>query len=219
VLGQIYSGDASGGLPDVVARLVAWGIAIPDPLFKETPVDLRERRLAALADVGQDIQGVVVSGQEFSQISLLHLDVLNHCQKEEDARALLGLVLRYIAPYDPNWRARRIVNGRRGGGNVQLNVRGALWLADLRSTAWVPAKDEEGNKEVATEGNLRRLLESTEPGLLAENDAAIDLLTECFGFDELELRLLRASPDPAVRKRLRDGLAKLLETAGEDPAT
>jgi hypothetical protein len=218
VLDPIYCGVEGQNIPDLVAALVAWEIAISDPISKDAPAELKDRRLAALADGGQETQGITVTGQQFSQIALLQPDVLNHCQEDEEARALLGLVLRYVAPSDPSWLERRMVRGRRGGQDFDLSVRGALWLADLRSKAWVPVKGEDGktSRVEANEVSIRRLLD---PEWLAGNDAAINLLIECFGFDNLDLRLLGASPDPAVRQQLRDGLAKLLETAGSNPDT
>ena len=66
---------------------------------------------------------------------------------------------------------------------------------------------------------LRRTRDSPGPLSCAGWWPAINLLIEWVGFDNLDLRLLGASPDPAVRQQLRDGLAKLLETAGSDPDT
>jgi hypothetical protein len=44
------------------------------------------------------------------------------------------------------------------------------------------------------------------------------LLTDWFGFDELELQLLGLAPNPDKRRELRNGIAKLVETGGADPA-
>jgi hypothetical protein len=108
------------------------------------------------------------------------------------------------------------VLGRRGGKDVPITVRGALWLADLKFQAWVPVEDADGNlnQMTASPPTLQGLLN---PSWLEHNDAAIALLSGCFDFDELELRLLSLEPDKDRRVTLRNGLAKLVETAGADP--
>src|SRR5262249_17331395 len=64
-------------------------------------------------------------------------------------------------------------------------------------------------------GNLRDLLD---PAWLVNNDPGVRLLTTCFGFHELELRLLATAPSPEARQKLETGLAKLVEAVGADPA-
>jgi hypothetical protein len=66
----------------------------------------------------------------------------------------------------------------------------------------------------ASATTLKDLLE---PTWLENNDAAVQLLTEFFEFDELELRLLGLAPDPDRRSELRSKIAKLIETGGPDP--
>src|SRR5207248_2921368 len=130
----------------VVDALVKWGIAIADPISSDQPAELRDRRLDAIS-IG-DTQGVVVSRERFSQIALLQPEVINRCQEsEEEARALLGLVLCYVAPNDPSWRETKTVIGRRAGAPVPICVRDALWLADLKFRAWVPVPVEDGRPE------------------------------------------------------------------------
>lgn len=51
--------------------------------------------------------------------------------------------------------------------------------------------------------------------LLDGNEAAVSLLTECFGFHELDLRLLGIPED--VQQAVRHDLARVLEAGGADP--
>ncbi|MGB9118776.1 hypothetical protein, partial [Bradyrhizobium sp.] len=194
---------------------VGFGIAIADPIATDTPSELKERRLGALSSL--DVEGIVVSNEVFSQIALLQPEVLNRCQEGiEEARALLGLVLCHIAPHDSSWKMERIVKGRKSREDVEVRLRGALWLADLKYRAWVPVPGEDGKplKMQASAITLKHLLE---PLWLENNDAAVLLLTEFFEFDELELRLLGLAPDPDKRGELRSKIAKLIETGGPDP--
>ena len=218
VLADFYAGCEEEGspIPDSVAALVEWGIAIADPITTDTPAELQERRLAAISLV-DDTEGIVVRGETFSQIALLQPAVLNRCQEGIDkARALLGLVLCHIAPHDPAWQEKRVVKGRKSREDVDILVHGALWLADLKYRAWVPVPGEDGKpvKMVANAATLKDLLD---PAWLEQNDAAIELLSKWFEFDELDLRLLGIAPDAEKRQELRNGLAKLVESVGADP--
>ena len=144
ILAEMYAGSAEE-LPDCVAALVAWGIAIADPIHTVTPFELTPRRLAELSST--DINGVTVhnNDEEFSQIALLQPEVLNRCQERiEEARALLGLVLCHVAPNDSRWCMDRIVRGRKSGQNTDVPVAAALWLADLKIRPWVPVPGEDG---------------------------------------------------------------------------
>ena len=125
------------------------------------------------------------------------------------------MVLNHVARHDSAWQEDRTVIGRRSGGNIDVSVHGALWLADLKYRAWVPVLGEDGKLEklAANASTLNAILD---PAWLEKNDAAITLLSESFGFDELELRLLGVAPDPQKRLELRNGLAKLVESVGAD---
>ena len=185
VLVDAYAGVAEKDLPNVTPGLATWGIVYADPIAASTPAELKERRLLAVAEDKSQANGVTVSGHQFSQIALLQPELINRCQAGvNEARALLGLVLCHIAPNDPYWRESRTVMGRRGGEEVRLKVRGALWLADLTFRAWVPVEDSDGklSQMTATADTLRGLLV---PSWLEHNDAGIALLSERFGFDEL----------------------------------
>ena len=56
--------------------------------------------------------------------------------------------------------------------------------------------------------SAKTLGELLDPGWLEHNDAAIRLLSEWFGFDQLELRLVGIEPDSERREQLRNGLAR-----------
>jgi hypothetical protein len=216
VLAGMYARGIGTAPSKSIDALHGWGMAIKDPIARETPAELKDRRLAAITNM--DVTGITVSRADFSQIALLQPEVLNRCQEgQEEAKALLGLVLCHVAPHDCSWKTEKIVKGRRAGADVDVFVRGALWLADLRFRAWVPIVLEDGKleKRHANSTTLRDLLN---PSWIEGNDAAIELLSRYFGFDELDLRLLGAAPDPSDRQQLRDSLAKLVETGGGDPA-
>ena len=217
VLADLYAGSPAQSIPSTVEALVDWGIAIADPISTDMPAELKERRLAAMSDV--DTSGVTVSRERFSQIALLQPEVLNRCQEGiEEARALLGLVLCHVAPNDPSWTEIRSVKGRVSGRTVDIPIRAALWLADLKFRAWVPVAGEDGTVQ-KMHANVATLTPIVDPEWLAENDAAIRLLSEWFEFDELELRLLGIAPDMDRRRELRTSLAKLVESGGSDPDT
>ncbi|HTR27416.1 MAG TPA: hypothetical protein VMI10_25830 [Terriglobales bacterium] len=215
VLADLYAGKNDETFPDIVPELVEWGIALADPITTDTPAELKERRLSAIS--GADSEGVVITSEKFSQIALLQPEVLNRCQEGvQEARALLGLVLCHVAKNDSEWKQERLAKGRRGGKDVVVPVYGALWLADLKFRAWVPMLGDE-NKLVKMPANAATLKNLLDPKWLEANDAAIRLLSQWFEFDELELRLLGIAPDPQKRQELRNELAKLVESAGDDP--
>jgi hypothetical protein len=214
VLADIYKGHPDEGIPDVTFSLVEWGIAIADPITTTTQAELRDNRLKAISLSDDDLGGVVVADETFSQLALVQ-DVLNRCRENRDhASALLGLTLCHFAPHDPAWQETRVVTGRRARDDVEVSIRGALWLADLRYRAWVPVLDEDGGTQhmLADVANIKELLV---PAWLEQNESAIKLLNEIFGFDELELRLL-GIPDEKRRQELRNELARLVEIGGAD---
>ena len=215
LLNELYAGSTVDNIPNVTMPLVSWGIAHGDPIIEDT-VDLREHRLNRLS-LTNDTEGVVVPQQRLSQIALLTPEVLNRCQEGiDDARALLGLVLCYVAKHDHTWEKERMVKGKRAGEEVEVTIRGALWLADLKVRAWVPVpgEDEKPQKMVANDTTLRHLLD---PNWLENNDDAIRLLSEWFDFDQLDLRLLGFAQNEQERQQLRNSIAVLVESGGADP--
>ena len=215
VLDEIYAGSEAECVPDVSVPLAEWGIAYTDPVT-DIVVNLQDRRLAALNPT-VETDGVLVTQVRLSQIALLQPELLNRCQEEIDkAQALLGLVLCCVAKCDPAWKEQRTVKGRRAREEVEVSVPGALWLADLKVRAWVPVPGENNKpqKMVANAATLKHLLN---PLWLRDNDDAIRLLSEWFGFDQLELRLLGIVQDAEERQELRNSLAELIEIGGADP--
>ena len=217
ILAEMYGGSSSDDLPNCVTALINWGIAFSDPIIMHSPSELTQRRLAELSSV--DTNGVTVpsNSEEFSQIALLQPEVLNRCQVGiDEARALLGLVLCHIAPHDPRWKEERIVKGRRAGKPHEVPVAAALWLADLKIRPWVPVPGEDG-KLVPMLSSAKTLDGLLDPTWLEGNNAAIEMLSKWFDFDQLELRLLGIEPNSQKREQLRDGLARLVESGGSDP--
>ena len=215
VLHNLYAGSEKEEIPNVVEALADWEIAFNDTITNKPVAELTERRLAALS--GIDATGIVVREQRLTQIALLAPDVLNRCQEKiERARALLGLVLCDVARRDQSWKEWRSARGRKSGEDVEIAIRGALWLADIKGRAWVPQPGEDGKlqKVVANSATLKDLLD---PAWLQDNDDAIHLLSECFGFDQLELRLIGMVQDEEERQKVRDSLAELVETVGANP--
>ncbi len=215
ILATDYHAECQDGIR-VIEALCAWRMAFADPLDWYIPKELKEQRLAALAENGQDTEGVLVLGERFRQIALLQPEVLNRCsERRSGAKALLGLLVCYIAPNDSSWKEWREVVGRRAREDGPVRVHGALWLGDLRYRAWIPMDSEEGQttKVMASANSLKDLLE---PEWLHENEAAIELLSREFGFDSLDLRLLGVSKDETTLSAVRDGLARLIEVVGTD---
>jgi hypothetical protein len=207
--------DDSYANKTVVEALTRWGIAYADPIILASVSSLDGTRLAAMVEQGFDSGGVVVRDQQFSQIALLPREVMLHIQDQEQARALLGLVLMHVAPNDARWRQWLVVNGSKAGDPEPVRLRGALWLGDLRSRAWVPVRGDDESKPVKAGADAVTLRSLLDPAWIEGNPDAIDLLTQCFEFDELELRLLGIGP--GAQGRVRQGLAKLLESGGADP--
>lgn len=218
ILAEDYVARAAG-TPTLVDALVKWDIAFADPLCTDAPRDLRDERLKAITVEGEDSTNVIVLNVPLSQIALLPNQLIQRCQSDEDlARLLLGLTLRHVAVNDSSWRDAREVPARRDRADIKIKVLPALWLADLRSKAWVPVRGEKDGKQVvqpvvADAGNLRRLLD---PAWLVDNDAAVELLSRFFGFNALELRLLSTVPSEA-RSQVENELAKIVQTLGGDP--
>jgi hypothetical protein len=211
ILHEIYVTSES----DIISALTAWKMVHLDPIVTATAAELNGRRLAAMVPEGFDSDGVTVRGEEFNYIALLQPEIFNHVQDRDQAKALLGLVLCHVARNDGSWRVSRSVRGTKGRESVEVPLCGALWLGDLRSRVWIPVRGEDDKpaKVAADSTTLKSLLE---PIWLENNPEGIEFLTECFGFDELDLRLLGIGS--GVEARVRQGLARILESGGGDPA-
>lgn len=213
VLADIYAGEIDDtGEHLGVDSLVLWEIAFREPLYSENVAELKSPRLSRMSKGAVD--GMVVRDETFSQIALLSPEVLNRCQENiEYAKALIGLVVCYVAQVDNSWYLEKSVCARVATKELPLTVHGALWLADLQVRQWLPFKHADG-EVVKTNANISSIQPLLETRWLESNDDGIRLLSQRFGFDELELRLLGVEPDVARRQMVRDGLARLVETGG-----
>lgn len=214
VLADIYH-DRSTDTCDLIAALVAWDIAFPDPLIVAPRGEVDDQLLRPLVTGDTDVTGLTLRGETFSQVALLGTEVIQRCEDNwERASLLLGFILTYIAPHDPHWRQHRPVTAKRSGEEVPLTVREALWVAELQRRAWVPMEGEKGvEKVMPSPASLGPLLHDHSEWLIG-NDAGIEFLIECFGFDMLDLRL-QALPE-GVKGDVSDRLAKLVQMGGDN---
>lgn len=198
----------------VTSALAQWDIAHTDPLIR-TRHELEGSRLAHLLAGNVDPTDLSVPETTLSQIAFLGDVLLNQCaQNPVQATALLGLVLCYIAQADQAWHTPRTVSARRSGVAEEVQALGALWLADLKVRAWVPVSGDDGSLQgmSASAVTLKDLLDAA---WLHNNPTAAKLLSEWFGFDRLELRLMGVPEDKRVA--MRDSLVGFIETVGNDP--
>ena len=213
VLDDLYASEE--GRESLRPAFIAWRLTHPSPHIEESPSDLTDKRLAAMAIDPVDTTGVTVSGAKFSQIALLVELIPKAAVDPASAKALLGLALCHIARCDGGWRDAQEVNGRRAGEDIPCKLRRALWIGDLLYRAWLPAKGEDG-KTISITASAAAIKPFLESSWLAGNDPAIDLLTSYFGFNPLELRISAAAADPEARTKLEEGLAALVQLAGAD---
>ncbi|WP_375743710.1 hypothetical protein NR800_37500 [Corallococcus interemptor] len=206
--------DRADGFSDALKGLQAWGIAHTDPLQEDVPSELKDRRLAALVRDPASISGLTVRDQPCSSVALLSREVINHCTEPEHIQALLGLILTDIVVRDQRWRTFVTVPARGGGKELSVELRPALWVADLLSRAWIPVTDKEG-KQSRFEPSPAVLRDLIDREWLKDNPQALEFLAEVFGFDRLELRLLGCSEEES--KRIRDVLADLIDRTQTDP--
>jgi hypothetical protein len=205
---------------ELVKGLVQWEMTFADPLSEDTPRELRDERLRAIAAEGEDTSGVTVADIPLSQIALLPNQLVQRCQVDEElAKLLLGMTLQHIAVNDPSWLDTRKVPARQNRADITIDLYPSLWIADLKTKAWVPVRSEKDGKQVvqpvvADAGNLRRLLD---PSWLVGNDPAVTLLTRFFGFKPLELRLLSTVQSDEQRVSVENELAKIVQALGGNP--
>src|SRR5205807_2661955 len=96
VLAPVYAGNAVDGIPDVVDALISWRIVYGDILTHSSPA-LEGERLRALAIGTNDVEGMTVSAETFSQIALLARELIPRSGSNfAAAKALLGLTLCYV---------------------------------------------------------------------------------------------------------------------------
>jgi hypothetical protein len=209
VLSDLYASDSA----NIVAALVSWGICFANPLHYDRRAEVDDALLKLLSVDETDVTGITIRDESFSQVALLSTEVLQRCEDDPVLASLLfGFVLMYLAPADQSWRKRRTVNGRSKAGLVPVNVRDALWVAELKRRPWVPMQ---GNEEPVRPSSTS-LLPLLKPEWLTQNDAAIQFLIECFQFDVLGLRL--QSLPAGIKEEVSEHLAELIELGGENRA-
>jgi len=213
VLAEDYLTQSDDGF-GLVDALCIWEIAYAGPLFEDTVKELRERKLEILS-LGKTSSNVVVKDVKVTRIAFLNSELIQRCHADQEvARSLLGLVVCFAARHDRHWEETKAVIGRSGEEEVSLLIRSAMWVADLRSRAWVPVNGEQGLAPVfADAGNLIQLLD---PVWLENNGPGIRLLCQFFGFKQLDLQLLVNAPTDELRIELESGLARIVQTLGSD---
>lgn len=196
--------------------LVAWGIAHRGLLVKDRREELQDRGLRAIAADPEEVTDARLRDAELMQVALLEPEIINYCkQSRERAQALLGLLVRYVGPADKSWRSTVEMSVRTPHGDKQVQLTPSLWLADLRSKPWIPVEDEQDiTHHVPNPELLRELVDSS---WLEGNRDGADLLVRHFDMDALDVRLLAAARDEQARQRLRDGLARIIAVAGDNP--
>ncbi|MCK6483027.1 MAG: hypothetical protein L6R00_02695 [Phycisphaerae bacterium] len=214
VLAQDYAASERVALLDALG---AWGVTHRGLLGKAQRDEVADRGLRAIAADPDEVEGAKLRSAELNQIALLEPELINFCkQKRERARALLGLVVCYVAPEDDAWRTTAMLKVRTSEGEKEVEITPCLWLADLRSKPWIPVEDDEDvTHHVPSPELLRELIDTS---WLDGNSAGADLLVRHFDMDALDVRLLAAAQDEGTRQRLRDELAKIVEVAGDNPA-
>lgn len=211
--------DEYAAIPDsalLVDALADWGIAHPSLLVTGHREELADRQLRALARDPDEVGASRLKDVTMPQIALLEPEVLNYVKQERArAKALLGLVVRFVASEDTSWRSVAQVTLRAPDGDRQVTITPTLWLADLRSKPWIPVEDEDDlTQHVPHPELLRELIDSA---WLENNPEGADLLVRHFEMDALDVRLLAAASDESTRQRLRDGLARIVDVTGHDP--
>jgi len=213
---RVLSGEYADA--EILAKLVAAGMALAEPLVVEQVAELRGPRLKPLVHPEDLGEGLVVSGASMMQLADLPTQVMQRCQQDENrAKLLLGMILTYAARRDRGWQSWGTLAGRRDGASVQVRGTTSLWLADVLSKAWIPVPAPDGTTQVmaAVQSTLDRLLD---PAWLKGNGEAVLLLSTHFGFSELQLRLAAVVSDPAARRQVEDGLARIVELVGGAPS-
>jgi hypothetical protein len=207
---------AANGGDQLLEALPAWGIAHRGLLVTGQREELRDRGLRAIASGLEEVEGAKLRDVEMTQIALLEPEVINFARQDrERSIALLGLVVRYVAPEDESWRSEVKMVVRATSGDMEVSLTPSLWLADLRSKPWIPV--ETGDDITYHVPNPELLRELVDPQWLEGNHYGADLLVRHFDMDALDVRLLAAAKDEGMRQRMRDNLARIVELAGGNP--
>ncbi|WP_316162460.1 sacsin N-terminal ATP-binding-like domain-containing protein [Bradyrhizobium sp. SZCCHNRI20481] len=198
---------------DLIEALSSWGVAYSGLLTSVDREEISERGLRPLAAVPDQVAGVTLRDASLSQIALLEPELIQYCKTtREKAKALLGLVVCFVAAADASWRCSVEFPVKTADGQKNISLTPSLWLSDLRSKPWIPIEqDDEVVHHPATTALVRDLLD---PEWLQGNSYGAELLVRHFGLDALDVRLLAAAADETVRQQLRDSLARIVEVVG-----
>lgn len=203
ILDEIFASDT------LIEAVTGVGIAPSGFIVSKRVARLEGPRLAGLiadgtippVDLTVDVDGMLDS------VALLEPEVMNRCAANpEAARALLGFILDHLAAHDDSWRSTVTFTGRRNNAPQPVELRKSLWVGEVRSRHWVRSESKDAPPVRASSETLRPWLNDK-----VLDSHAIDLLTTCFGFDALDLRLIGQSD------AVRDQLAALMAQTGGDP--
>ena len=161
------------------------------------------------------LAGVHIKNETFTTIALLQ-DIISRCNADAGcAKLFFEFIVQYVARVDQSWRRTREIQAQQQGTKMSLRIREALWLGDLRAQNWVPGS-EQGSTSTrrANKDSLWSLLD---PTWIKGNVEGIALLSECFGFDRLELELSGKASDAAERQAMREQLAQIVGAADGSP--
>lgn len=197
----------------LMEALVTWGIAHAGLLLTVAREELLERGLRSIASDPDEVVGATLRDAAMVQIALLEPELLNYCkQSRERARALLGLIVCFVASADKSWRSPVEMGVRTAQGERKVSLTPSLWLSDVRSKPWIPVEEDGEDVEYpATPTLVRDLLE---PSWLEGNPDGAHLLIKHFGIDALDVQLLAAANTDEERQKLRNGLARIVEAVG-----
>jgi hypothetical protein len=213
VLAEAYA--CTGG--SALLALSDWGIVHRSLLELGKREELGDRALRAIAVDANQVVDARLRDAAMMQIALLEPEVLNHCKQERNtARDLLGFVVCFVAPTDQSWRSPVDATVQAPEGERSVSLIPSLWLSDVRSKPWIPVEEDDDVTHHAPNAELIRDL--IDPAWLVGNPDGVDLLVDRFDMDALDVRLLAAASDEESRQRLRDGLARVIDAAGADPA-
>lgn len=198
----------------LLESLWKWGIAHEGLITVSQRDEIRDLALRSIAEDTEAAKNGVLRQASMKQISMLEPEVINHVkQSRERAQALLGLVVRFVAPNDDSWRSTVELTVRTPGGDKMVDVTPSLWLADMRSKPWIPlASEDDVTHHIPSPELLRDLVD---PSWLEANPEGAELLVRHFEMDALDVRLLGAAKDEDTRQRLRDSLARIVQATGD----
>ena len=175
--------------------LIASGLVIARPLFEGRRAEITGVLLRAMSLDEQITADVTVRDASFGQIAFLATDLVQRCSEDvAKAKLLLDFVLNVAAREDQSWRKDKSVEGSHpvGGSRpserITLSLSGAVWPFELKVRSWIPVeRSDEGLVPMpGDESNLRKILETS---WLKNNRDAMDLLSQVFGFQPLNLAL------------------------------